>query len=311
MEILAEGLELKCKKDTAIAIGKFDGIHVGHQRLLQEILKAKRAGLAACVFTFDKSPAALFGKGDGKVLSTPEEKRRCFESLGVDILVEFPLTRESAGIPAREFAKSYLAGALRGKFVAAGEDLSFGDKGLGNARLLREMSGELGLEIVTIPKVRVGDQEVSSTGIRSLIEEGRMEEAGQMLGAPYSFTGTVCHGRALGRTLGFPTVNLYPEEDKLLPPFGVYYSLVRVGDREYHGITNVGCKPTVSGKERPGIETHLYDFQGDLYDRELKVGLLHFSRPEQKFAGLEELKRQLERDIHGGSAYFRQIATDS
>lgn len=304
MEIIANQQDFQLNNDTAVAIGKFDGIHIGHRCLLQEILKQKEKGLQACVFTFDPSPAVLFGNGDAKVLTTREEKRAIFQELGVDVLVEFPLTRESAATPPEVFVEKYLAECMRARFVAAGEDLSFGKKGLGNARLLQEMAPSLGMEVIIIPKVCAGGSEVSSTRIRSLLEQGEMEKAKELLGDCFQVSGRVQHGHRLGRTLGFPTVNLLPPQEKILPPFGVYYSKVRTAEREYTAISNVGRKPTVSGQEMVGVESYLYDFDGDLYDQEIQVALYAFRRPEQKFENLDALKAQLQQDIAAGAVYF-------
>ena len=297
MEIIADSLDFQLNRDTAIAIGKFDGVHVGHRRLLEEILQKKKEGLAACVFTFDVSPAVLFGASDGKVLTTREEKRRLFRELGVDVLVEFPMTRKTAAMPAEEFARRYLSGALCGRFIAAGEDLSFGQYGKGNAALLERLAPELAFQVKTIPKVRIEGTEVSSSFIRSLVERGSMEAAERFLGEPYGLNGVVVHGRHLGHSLGFPTINLIPPEEKLLPPFGVYAARIRVEDKLYRGISNVGRKPTVDGEAEAGVETFLYDFDGDLYGREVQVYLHHFHRPEQKFADLDALKTQIAKDV--------------
>ena len=250
MEIISESVDFQLNRETAIAIGKFDGVHVGHRRLLEEILAKKKDGLEACVFTFDVSPAVLFGFGDGKVLTTREEKRRIFKELGVDVVVEFPMTHQTAAIEAEEFARKYLAGALCGRFIAAGDDLSFGKYGKGDAKLLQRLSTELAFDVKTIAKVEIDETPVSSTYIRGLVENGRMEEATQFLGEPYCIDGTVLHGRHLGHALGFPTINLLPSEDKLLPPFGVYASKVRIGEKLYPAITNIGLKPTVSGAQQ-------------------------------------------------------------
>ena len=296
MEIIADSPDFQLNRETAIAIGKFDGVHVGHRRLLEEILEKKREGLAACVFTFDVSPSVLFGLSDGKVLMTREEKRRIFRELGVDVLVEFPMNLDTAAIPAEEFARRYLCAALGGKFIAAGEDLSFGQYGKGDAALLRRLSAELDFEVKTIEKVRMDDVPVSSTHIRCLVEEGKMEEVRRFLGESYQVNGIVVHGRHLGHSLGFPTVNVVPSEEKLLPPFGVYATSVRVEEKLYRGVTNVGRKPTVEGAGEVGVETFLYDFEGDLYGREIQVFFHHFCRPERKFATVEELKAQIARD---------------
>lgn len=297
MEIIQRTLDFQLNQDTAVAIGKFDGVHIGHKSLLKEIMRQKAEGLSACVFTFDPSPAVFFGFGDKKVLTTKEEKRRIFREMGVDFLVEFPMTRESADTDPEDFARKYLSKALRARFICAGEDLSFGKKGLGNVALLQRLSGELDLRVQTIPKVCLEGKEVCSTYIRSLLEEGRMEQVRRLLGQPYEIVGRVEPGHRLGRTLGFPTANIYPREDKLLPPFGVYRSEVLVAGTSYHGISNVGKKPTVSGEEQVGVETYLYDFYGDLYGEEICVQLECFRRPEQKFGSIEELREQLNRDI--------------
>lgn len=304
MKIIAGQRDFQLNRETAVAIGKFDGVHIGHRKLLAEILEQKKQGLLACVFTFDPSPAVLFGSGDPRVITTVAEKRKVFEQLGVDVLVEFPLTKETAATEPEEFVTKYLVESLKSRFIAAGEDLSFGKKGLGNAALLRQMAPELGFIVKTIDKVCVDGQEVSSTRIRALLEKGDMLRAAQLLGAPFPVSGTVQHGHRIGRTLGFPTVNLIPPEDKILPPFGVYYSKVRYGEKEYIAISNVGRKPTVSGQEKVGVESYLYDFEQDIYEEDIDVSLYEFRRPEQRFNGLDALKAQLQLDIAAGREYF-------
>ncbi len=300
MEIIAGTTDFYLEKDTAVAIGKFDGVHLGHRRLLEEIIAKKKDGLAACVFTFDPAPAVLFGLSDGKELTTREEKRRLFERLGIDILIEFPLTKETAATEPERFVSEILAKQMNTRFVAAGEDLSFGKNGAGNALLLEKMAPQLGFCVKTIEKIEVDGIEVSSTYIRKLVEEGRMEEAESMLGMPYTLVGTVEHGNHIGHTLGFPTVNLLPSAGKLLPPNGVYYAAVRYYGRVYKAISNVGTKPTVSEEKVMGVESYLYDFDQDIYGQEIEVALKSFRRPERKFSSLEELKTQLDLDIADG-----------
>lgn len=300
MEIIAGTTDFYLEKDTAVAIGKFDGVHLGHRRLLEEIIAKKKDGLAACVFTFDPAPAVLFGLSDGKELTTREEKRRLFERLGIDILIEFPLTKETAATEPERFVSEILAKQMNTRFVAAGEDLSFGKNGAGNALLLEKMAPQLGFCVKTIEKIEVDGIEVSSTYIRKLVEEGRMEEAESMLGMPYTLVGTVEHGNHIGHTLGFPTVNLLPSAGKLLPPNGVYYAAVRYYGRVYKAISNLGTKPTVSEEKVMGVESYLYDFDQDIYGQEIEVALKSFRRPERKFSSLEELKTQLDQDIADG-----------
>lgn len=300
MEIIAGTTDFYLEKDTAVAIGKFDGVHLGHRRLLEEILGRKKNGLAACVFTFDPTPAVLFGLSDGKELTTREEKRRLFERLGIDILIEFPLTKETAATEPERFVTEILAKQMNTRFVAAGEDLSFGKNGAGDAVLLEKMAPQLGFCVQTIEKIEVNGIEVSSTYIRKLVEEGRMEEAEEMLGMPYTLVGCVEHGNHIGHTLGFPTVNLLPPAGKLLPPNGVYYATVRYNGKVYKAISNVGTKPTVSAEKVMGVESYLYDFDQDIYGQEIEVALKSFRRPERRFGSLEELKSQLDLDIADG-----------
>lgn len=300
VEIIADTTQIQLAQETAVAIGKFDGIHIGHRRLLEEILARKKSGLTACVFTFDPPPAVLFGYSDGKELTTKQEKRLLFGRMGVDILVEFPMNRETAAMPPEIFARDVLAGQLQVRFLAAGTDLSFGAKGAGNAGLLRRMGPELGFEVKTIDKVCMEGEEVSSTLVRREVEEGDMERAQRLLGMPYMIAGEVVRGNQVGRTLGFPTVNVLPGEEKLLPPNGVYFSQVRCGDRVYRAISNVGYKPTVTDRKVMGVESYLYDFEGDMYGKHVEVYLHKFRRPERRFDSLEALREQLQEDIAAG-----------
>ncbi len=300
MEIIAGMSDFYLEKETAVAIGKFDGVHIGHRRLLDEILLQKDRGLAACVFTFDPAPAVFFGQSDGKELTTREEKRLLFERMGIDILVEFPLNGETASIEPQRFAEEVLAERMNTCFLAAGTDLSFGAGGRGDAALLEALSPALGFQVKTIEKVCVDGQAVSSSRIRSQVEKGDMALVEQLLGMPYPIMGRVEHGKRIGRTIGFPTINLLPPADKLLPPNGVYLSEVKCRGRRYQAVSNVGCKPTVSSDRRMGVETYLYGFEGDLYGEDAEVYLKEFQRPEQKFDSLEELGRQLALDIEAG-----------
>lgn len=201
------------------------------------------------------------------------------------------------------FATEVLARQMNTRFLAAGTDLSFGAGGAGNAELLRKLGPELGFQVKTIEKVCREGKEVSSTLVRTKVEAGEMQEAEQLLGMPYLVAGTVIKGNQIGRTIGFPTVNIQPGKDKLLPPNGVYFSQVRVGNRLYRAISNVGCKPTVSDKRVMGVESYLYQFEEDIYGAEIEVYLQKFRRPERKFDGIEALEAQLQEDIAAGAVW--------
>ena len=297
MQIITRLDELNIKDRTALAMGKFDGIHLGHKKLLNMILEQKQDGLKAAVFTFEPSPEEFFVGHTVRQLFTREEKRRAFEKMGIDILIEFPLTAATAATPPEDFVRTILVEDLKAVYIAAGTDVSFGDKGRGDQYLLRNMSKELGFELCLIDKVMLDGQEVSSTRVRNVVADGDMPMAKRLLGDYYSVSGIVEHGKHLGSTIGIPTVNVLPPVGKMLPPFGVYSSKVIIDGVEYNGMTNIGRKPTVSNSGQVGVETFIYDFDKDVYGKMIEVRLLEFKRPEMKFDSVEELKKQMQSDI--------------
>lgn len=303
MQIIRDTTDFVSPGETAVSIGKFDGVHLGHRRLLEELIDQKEKGLLATVFTFDPYPEAFFGYGSKQMLTTLEEKEQIFEKMGIDILVEFPFNAVSAATPSREFVTRFLCSHLRARFIAAGPDLSFGDHGSGNFSLLEELAPEYGFTAKKIEKVIMDENIISSTLIRRLISTGEVTTAARYLGEPYMVRGRIVHGKALGRRIGIPTLNQVPPEDKLLPPFGVYYSDVLIGEKKYCGMTNIGIKPTVSEEKRVTVETYLYDFRDDIYGETATVQLLTHRRPEMKFGSLEELKKTMEQDIQAGRVY--------
>ncbi len=303
MQIIEKETAFQLNKPSAAAIGKFDGIHRGHQSLLRHVLEQKDKGLQAVVFTFDPSPAVLFSGVSLPELTTKREKRYLFEKLGVDVLIEYPLNFTTAAMPAEEFVAKVLAGRMRIAYLAAGTDLSFGKEGKGDTALLLKMAGQYGYRTDIIEKVCLDGVEISSSYVRDVVKAGNMEKAELLIGEAYSVQGVVAHGKKLGRRLGMPTVNLLPEREKLLPPYGVYFSEVSVGEKVYKGITNIGCKPTVGDERQTGVETYLYDFAQDIYGSEITVRLFSFLRPERKFGSVEELKRQMAADIARGRYY--------
>lgn len=309
MRIIQDTQEFQFRNKTAVTIGKFDGIHIGHRQLLHKIMGKKKDGYDTCVFTFSPSPAVFFGTGSEKELTTKEEKRRLFEKMGIDILVEFPLNEETAAIPPDFFVDEILVRQMKAEYIVAGADVTFGDKGLGNGKLLKEKSKKHGYTLEIIDKICIQNVEVSSSYVREAVASGNMELAAQLLGYPYSIYGEVVHGNKIGRTIGMPTLNQFPPQDKLLPPRGVYYSEVEIEGKVFKGITNIGFKPTVEDKQIMGVETFLYNFNQSIYGNMVDVRLFQFKRPEMKFMGIEELKKQLKSDIEEGST-FRGDARD-
>ncbi len=303
MQIIRNITDFVSPGETAVSIGKFDGIHLGHRRLLEELLDQKEKGLLATVFTFDPYPEVFFGFGSGQMLTTLKEKEDIFRKMGIDILVEFPFNARTAATPSRDFVTRFLCSRLRARFIAAGPDLSFGDHGSGNFDLLKALAPEYGFTAKKIEKVVMDDNVISSSLIRRLVSTGEVTTAARYLGEPYMIRGRIVHGRAIGRRIGIPTLNQEPPSDKLLPPFGVYYSDVMIGERKYCGMTNIGIKPTVTDERKVTVETFLYDFEGDVYGETATVQLLTHRRPEMKFSSLQELKETMEHDIQAGRDY--------
>lgn len=303
MRIIEGTTDFQIKEDTAVAIGKFDGFHVGHQKLLKVVMEHRKRGLKVAIFTFWPSPACLFSKEKFKELTTREEKRQIFRQAGVDILVEFPFNEQVAAMSAEDFVEDILVHKMNAKCIVAGDDVSFGYRGAGDAKLLYDLSKDLGYQVEIIQKVSFSGREISSTYVRDVIRQGDMKLATALLGTPFHISGIISHGKQLGRTIGMPTANLYPEDEKLLPPYGVYYVRTKVDGVDYKGICNIGEKPTVTDEKKVSVETYLYHFSGDIYGKEMTVELLEFKRPEQRFADIDALKKQMEKDISEGAVY--------
>lgn len=282
--------------NTAIALGKFDGIHVGHQLLIDGLQNERLRGRQALVFTFGDSPASVLSGGSKKNIYTSEEKALYFEKLGVDILLEYPFTKEFASCAPEEFVSECLVQQLGARSIYVGEDFRFGRGRAGNVRLLKLLGEEYGFEVHAIPKKTQHGKVVSSTLIRDMLET-HFHIANELLGNPYFVYGEVVHGNHLGNTIGFPTINQRIPEQKLIPSVGVYASRVCIDGVYYHGISNLGQKPTIEGEHQVGLETYILDFNGELYGKALQVELLFYIRPEEKFEDIEALKMQIQNDI--------------
>ncbi|MBE5869812.1 MAG: bifunctional riboflavin kinase/FAD synthetase [Lachnospiraceae bacterium] len=305
MEIIRNTTDFHIKEKTAVAIGKFDGIHRGHKLLLQEMRACREDGYKTAVFTFDPTPSVFFGGNRVKELTTLEEKQDCFQRLGVDYLVEYPFNELTAAVEPEDYVREYLSGKMNAHFIVAGADISFGKKGAGNAALLKRVAAECDCEVRIVEKIQYQGKEISSTRVRQAVLKADMEEAQALLGEPFSVSGEVLHGNALGRTIGFPTINLVVPKQKILPPNGVYFSDVWIDGKIFHGITNIGNKPTVGDGYALGLETFLYDFNRDIYGRAVRVSLLHFVRKEQRFRDFAQLKDAISENVLQGKQYFR------
>lgn len=306
MKIINDTLDFQLSKASAVTLGKFDGIHRGHQKLMNKVLAQKENGLTPVVFTFAKMPGTdIYAKG--RTILTGKEREQHLMQMGMEILIECPFVPELSSMEPECFIKEVLVEKLHAKYIAVGSDFRFGYRRKGDCTLLKSLSKEYGYEVEVIEKEVFGEKVISSTYIRQLLGCGDMELVEKLLGYPYYVSGTVIHGQALGRTIGIPTTNILPDEEKMLPPNGVYLTRTIIDGKKVWGITNIGVKPTVSGEKVKGIETHLLDFCQDLYGKELLVAFYAFERPEQRFENLELLKEQLEKDVFWGREKIKKI----
>ena len=286
----------------AVSLGKFDGVHRGHQKLLRHVLSRREQGLSAVIFTFEKNPTRMLSGLSGQNIMTNEERRSLLEEAGVDHLLECPFVPEISLMEPEVFIKRILVEQLHAAFVAVGEDFRFGHQRKGDFRMLERMGKTYGFQVELVEKEKSHNRDISSTYVREALHEGNIPLANELLGYRYFVSGEVLHGRQIGRTLGLPTTNLLPPPDKLLPPNGVYLTRTMLDEEEYFGITNIGYKPTVGGETHKGVETFLFHYEGDLYGRFLNVEFLEYERPEQKFKSLEELKARILSDVHWGKS---------
>ncbi len=270
---------------TSVTIGKFDGFHKGHQKLLRELLKCEADTSVVCKID-------LPGPG----LLTKQEQEEYLSAAGIDRLVRLPFTADFARQTPEDFVRLVLAEQLEARHVIVGTDFRFGYQRSGDIEALTTLGKQYGFSVHPVEKLEMDGSPVSSTRIRAAYEKGSVEEAEHMLGHEITFSGMVRHGRELGRTIGFPTLNLIPDEEKLLPRFGVYESVVTTTKGQFRAVSNIGVRPTVNDGTDVTIESHLGHFSEDLYGEKIFVRLVRFIRPEMRFDSVGELKDQMKKD---------------
>ena len=278
-----------------LAIGIFDGVHRGHRALIEEAqADAKKTGGTAVVMTFEPHPMMFFQRAESPLrLSSPRHKELLLARQGVTHLAVLPFEAGRAGQTAEEFVEELRAACRPLGGVVVGADWKFGKGRAGDVGLLKRMGG---FEVDGIPAVTIQGKPISSTAIRLAVARGDLPLAEEALGRPYAVFGRVVPGRKLGRELGFPTANLETDGFQL-PPDGVYAVLVRIGEKTFAGVANLGVRPTFSRGDKRMLEVHLFDFDGDLYGLEIEVEFLRFVREEKKFGSMEELRAQIGRDV--------------
>jgi riboflavin kinase/FMN adenylyltransferase len=286
-------------KNAVLAIGVFDGVHIGHQKLIKAaVQKAKSLGGPAVVMTFSPHPVQVLRPDNYLpfIVSLPQ-RLRLIEQLGVAACVVVRFTRKFSQLTPQQFIKRYLIGHIRPREIFVGDDFCFGKNRGGTVEYLKEAGREYGFKVNAVAPVRGGRKKVGSSRVRQLIAEGKLYVAKRFLGRDVSVVGRVVKGEGRGRTLGFPTANIYPQ-NKVLPPVGVYAARVVVGGEKFNGMANVGRRPTFKGTEGEdvNIEVHIFQFQKMLYGKEITVEFIKRVRQERVFSSKEKLVAQLKRD---------------
>lgn len=293
------------EKGTAVALGYFDGIHKGHQAVLNKALeKAREKDLIPTVMLFDIHPRKLLTGKVPPMLLSEERKRVILQRMGFKV-VDFDFHKSMNYTPA-EFEENILIGQLGARVVVCGYDYHYGKGGKGSPETLKRDMTEKNIEVLSLDPVYLGDEAVSSTRIRQLISEGKIEKANEMLGDYFTYDFQVKKGDGIGHTLGFPTINQFFPEDFIVPKYGVYASRVRVDGVYYSSVTNVGVRPTVSGTSMRS-ETCIFDFSDNLYGKTVEVSLIKFLREEKKFGSLSELKEAVDRDIKKSKEIYKEV----
>ena len=292
-------------RPTVLTLGVFDGLHLGHQKIMETVAgRAKVADAVPTAITFDPHPrAVLYPENSPPLLQTLDQRLANFEVLGINQAIVIPFSKEFASQDAEIFLREIIYERLQAKEVYLGHGFAFGKNRGGNIELLKRMSAELGFVADEVEEVRLRGKRISSSNIRKLLNEGKVNLARRMLGRPYGIEGVIIRGDRRGHTIGFPTANLKPK-NRVVPKYGVYATATLIDGVWRKGVTNVGVRPTFKDEAEPSIETYILDFDEDLYGDVLRVRFLHRIRDEKKFGGIDELKAQIRKDTQTALNYF-------
>jgi riboflavin kinase/FMN adenylyltransferase len=292
-------------RGTVLTLGVFDGLHLGHQQIMRTVVeRAKAIKAVPTVITFDPHPrAVLHPESAPPLLQTLDQRLAAFEFLGIEQTIVIRFDKEFAETDAESFLRDTVSERLQAREVHLGKGFFFGKNRSGNIELLRKMSHELGFLADEVPEVRLRGQRISSSKIRQFLAEGKVNLARRMLGRPYGVEGQIIHGFRRGHTIGFPTANLKPH-NRVIPKYGVYATATLIEGVWRRSITNVGVRPTFESDTTPSIESYIFDFDANLYGNVLRVRFLHRIRDERKFAGIDQLRAQIEKDTRRALNYF-------
>lgn len=304
--LISRGIPGKADTPVALTIGNFDGVHLGHQAMLERLAQAaRRLGLPSCVLTFEPHPREFFAPEQAPTrLTSLREKLELFSRYGVDRVHVCRFNRNFVQIGAEDFIARILNQGLQARWILVGDDFRFGAKRAGDFAMLREAAKTYGFQVEAMPSVTVGGTRVSSTAIREALVRGDLDLARQFLGRPYSISGRVVHGDKTGRKLGFPTANIQMKHNR--PPVAGIFAVevYGVGEGVLQGAASLGVRPTVKQDGKPTLEVHLFDFDGDLYNSHLHVDFLLKLRDEMKFSSVEALTAQIAADVANAKQYF-------
>lgn len=302
MRIINNSIQARNIKNAVVTIGTFDGVHLGHQAIFKEMRRlADEVNGETVVVTFHPHPRQVLAIGTEKLrfICSQEEKLKKFEEFGIDNVVIIPFTKEFASTPSDDFIKDYIIERIHPAVIVVGYDHHFGKNRMGDFQMLNELGAQYGFKTVQVEAQDINEVAVSSTKIRNFLWTGNVKAANELLGYPYSVTGLVIRGNEIGRTIGFPTANLdIPNEFMMINNPGVYACRTEINGKRYDAMANTGTRPTI-GDRADGdfiIEVNVFDFEGDLYGKTLKVWFIERIRDEVKFNGLEALKNQLHQD---------------
>lgn len=301
------------REDVVLVLGFFDGVHCGHQEVIKQGKKqAEERGLKLAVMTFNQHPSIVFQKIQPEImkyLTTIEQKEKRMAALGVDYLYVIEFTSAFAGLAPQDFVDQYMLG-LNAKVVVAGFDYTYGPRDIANMKTLSSYTRDR-LKIVTVAKQTTDNKKISSTGIRELMAEGKMTEVSKYLGYVYEIEGTVVHGDARGRTLGFPTANIKVEPNVRLPRKGVYAVKIKVADKWYQGMAQIGRNITFEPGRDITVEVNILNFDQDIYGEQVAVEWHYYLRDEVKFTGVDGLISQLQQDQRDTEAYFKESGDEA
>ena len=282
--------------DTCVTIGNFDGVHKGHQTLINKAIKySKENNLKSVVFTFSNHPVNYFKPGYVKNIMSSKGKYELIERMGVDIYISIPFDESMTQISAEDYVNNILIDKLHVKKMVIGHDFTFARKREGNPELLKELAKEKGFSVEVVDPVIIDGRRISSTDIRKAIADGDVVEAEHLLGRYFAVEGTVVKGRQIGRTIGFPTANIQYDSSMAIPKIGIYATLAVIDGQVYCGATSIGTNPTVNGKNL-SIETYILDFDENIYGKHMRIEFVEKMRDEIKFDSKEALKEQLQKD---------------